>query len=464
MTIPARHLYCGDTGRWLAPPPSSKINRALAVVAGIVLLGSASVTRAEVPKKPVIEGPITGPGEMHPGMRFGPDGTNPDDFGYLAEEYFASGTAGPANTPYKVRVLVRRPAVRTVAMNRAKQANVVVYEPTHRGGNALIFQFARYGILQHGYIGMTVSARAINLVNPTTPTAGLKQFNPDRYGSLQVTDDQTNDILAQIAWMTKNRDRHSPLRGTVGKISMIMGGTSDSSGATRNYMANGHPTFRRPGGGPIIDGFFVSATLGTSPVEMTDVPTIQMPTQSELNSSNAWRRPDSDTPANRFRIYEVAGMSHNDSRDQPASVFPGCAEPLSRFPYGAMTFVGLNWVVKWAVFGTTPPHAHPVEVDAGPPRQLVLDNLGNVKGGVRTPHLDVPVYRYVIPNTGPGLCSQTGRQEKLSAQVLRSLYPTKWHYQAKFLLSLTALTVKGFWPKEYAKRYAIEDMLEFSYQ
>jgi hypothetical protein len=433
------------------------------IVAGLALLGIASAARAEVPKMPTIEGPITGPGEMHPGMRFGPEGTNPDDFGYVAEEYFASGTAGPSNAPYKVRVLVRRPKFRTRHMNLAKQVNVVIYEPTHRGGNALIFQFARYGLLQHGYIGVTVSARAINLVSPTSPTAGLKQFNPDRYGSLQVTDDQTNDILAQIAWMIKHRARHSPLRKSIGKVVMIMGGTSDSSNATRNYMANGHPTYRRPDGGPIIDGFFVSATLGSSPVEITDVPTIQLPTQFELNSGNAWRRPDSDTPGNRFRIFEIAGMSHNDSRDQPASVFPGCGEPLSRFPYGAMTFMGLNWVIKWVAYGIKPPHANPTEVDPGPPRALVFDQFGNVKGGVRTPHLDVPVYHYVLPNVGPGLCSQTARQEKLPEQVLRTLYPTKWHYRAKFLSDLTKLTLKGFWPKEYTKLYAIKDMLEFSY-
>jgi hypothetical protein len=157
-------------------------------------------------------------------------------------------------------------------------------------------------------------------------------------------------------------------------------------------------------------------------------------------------------------------MSHNDSRDQPASVFPGCGEPLSRFPYGAMTFMGLNWVIKWSVHRITPPHGNPIEVDAGPPRQLVFDSIGNVKGGIRTPHLDVPVYHYELPNTGPGLCSQTGRQEKLSAQDLHTLYPTKGHYRAKFLLKLAKLTQQGFWPKEYTKLYAIKDMFEFSYE
>ena len=68
--------------------------------------------------------------------------------------------------------------------------------------------------------------------------------------------------------------------------------------------------FRTPSKDPIVDGFFVSSTLGGAPVEQTDVPTIQMPTQFEVNGTVAYRRPDSDTPSNRFRIYEVAGMSH----------------------------------------------------------------------------------------------------------------------------------------------------------
>jgi len=449
-----RLCSCSARGR---ASPSVKHSVIAAFAAGLAMLASASLAHAVVPNTPTLEGPITGPGPMHPGFREGPAGTNPSDFGYVSEEYFASGTAGPSNAPYKVRVVVFRPRL------SKRFEGTVVYEPTHRGGNALIFQFARYGILQRGYAGVTVSARAINLVNPTTPAAGLKTFNPERYGSLQVTDDQSNDILAQVAWLIKSRHPSSPFRAAFRVKGLVMGGTSDSSGATRSYMANAHNTaFRTPSGGPIVDGFFVSATLGTAPVEITDVPTIQMPTQFELASSNAWRRPDSDTTSNRFRIFEVAGMSHNDSRDQPADiVFPGCGEPLSRFPYGAMTFMGLQWVIDWSLKGRTPPHATPMEVLAGPPRQLVFDQVGNVKGGVRTPHLDVPLYRYITPNVGPGLCSQTGRQERLSDAVLKQLYRNQGIYTAKFLLSLLKLERAGFWPKEYTIRYGIADLKDY---
>ena len=291
----------------------------------------------------------------------------------------------------------------------------------------------------------------------------LHEFNIDRYGSLKVASDQTNEVLAQVAWLLKSNHPDSPLGAAYPVKGIIMGGTSDSSGATRSYMGAAHNTaFRTPSGGPIVDGYFVSATLGSAPVELTDVPTIQMPTQFELASTNAYRRPDSDTPENRFRIFEVGGMSHNDARDQPATVFPGCGEPLSRFPYGAMTFMGLQWVVDWAVNGRTPPHADYIEVNAGPPRSLALDAFGNVKGGVRTPHIDVPMYRYVTPNVGPGLCSQSGRQEIFSDEVLNDLYKNSGQYVSQFTTRLNELERAGFWPSEYSNLYARDDIKDFT--
>ena len=122
---------------------------------------------------------------------------------------------------------------------------------------------------------------------------------------------------------------------------VVLGGTSDSSGATRTYMTTGnmldHRTLRMPDGGPIFEGFFVSSILGNGQIPpLADAPIIQMPTQSELHSTNGFRRPDSDAPDNRFRNYEMSGMSHNDARENPA--FTDCTHPeLSHYPFGAMT-------------------------------------------------------------------------------------------------------------------------------
>jgi hypothetical protein len=54
----------------------------------------AGGANAVVPAIPSVEGPITGPGEMHPGIRPEPEGTNLQDFGYVteyADEYPRAG-------------------------------------------------------------------------------------------------------------------------------------------------------------------------------------------------------------------------------------------------------------------------------------------------------------------------------------------------------------------------------------
>ena len=143
-----------------------KISRALALCSAALLVALSLPASSEVvPDIPTVEGPITGPGPMHPGIRPGPDGTNLEDFDYLIEEYFVSGTA--AGAAYKTRIVIRKPK------NPAGFSGLVVGEPTHRGGNALICQFARFGIGKRGHACMTVAARPIYLSNPATPGAGL---------------------------------------------------------------------------------------------------------------------------------------------------------------------------------------------------------------------------------------------------------------------------------------------------
>jgi hypothetical protein len=417
-----------------------------------------------VPDLPTAEGPITGPGEMHPGIRPGPDGTNLEDFGYTAEEYFVSGTA--AGVAYKTRILIRKPPL-------DKFSGVLVAEPTHRGGNGLICQFARYGIAQRGHACVQIAARFINLSNPATAGAGLKEFNLDRYGSLTLLNNssgtlQANTIIAQVGRLLKSNLSGGPM-GAYNVRTMVIGGTSDSSGATRNYMnttAANHTNQRMPDGTAIYDGYFVSSILGGAAVAtLADVPVIAMPTQFELHSTNSFRRADSDDPANRYRGYEMSGMSHNDARENPA--FPDCVHPaLSRYPYGAMTFMGLQHMIDWAVSGTIPPKApSPMEVDndLSDGTRVALDANGNAKGGVRTTYLDLPVYTYTIPNAGPGLCNQTGYETRLSDEVLRSLYGPfgQSTYLQQVESHLQELMAAGWFPAEYADRYVRKDAKDF---
>ena len=420
---------------------------------GLLVAACASAAFAVVPEIPTVEGPITGPGPMHPGIRPGPEGTNVEDFDYIVEEYFVSGMA--AGAPYKTRILLRKPK------HANKFSGVVVGEPTHRGGNALICQFARFGIAARGHACATVAARPINLENAATPGAGLKEFNPERYASLQVASNQANEIIAQVGRLLRANLPGGPMDDHAVRT-LILSGTSDSSGATRTYMSSvtmlDHADLRMPDGGAIHQGFFLTSTLGGAPVALVDVPTMQMPSQSEVHGTNAYRQPDSDVPGSELRIYEVSGMSHNDARENPA--FAGCTNPLSHFPHGALTFMGLQHLIDWAERGTPPPRSDYMEVDNdfSDGTRVALDEHGNARGGVRSTYLDVPIFRFTIPNSGPGLCSQTGWITPLSAQTLESLYGNYGQYVSKVEHRLRELIEQGWFPKEYASDYVRRDL------
>lgn len=434
----------------------SKRPMRLLFLATILTLASGLVdtARAVVPELPTVEGPITGPGPMHPWIRNGPEGTNLEDFGYIVEEYFVSGMAAGAS--YKVRVLVRKPA------NPDKFSGMVVGEPTHRGGNMLICQYARFGIGHRGHACMAVGARPINHVNPTTPGAGLHQFNFERYGSLHVAGTQQNEILAQVGRLVKSNLGGGPMGDGYPVRTMILGGTSDSSGAARNYMSSGsmldHADLRMPDAGPIYDAFFLTSTLGGTPVALVDVPTIQMPSQSEVHSRDDYRQPDGDQPGAQLRIYEPAAMTHNDARENPA--FSGCTNPLSHYPHGALTFMGLQHVLDWATHGTLPPRAEYIEVDndTSDGTRVALDEFGNARGGVRSTYVDVPAFTFTVPNSGPGLCSQTGYITPLPDETLNALYGDYGGYVSRVRHRLKELIDEGWFPKEYAQDYVQRDL------
>ena len=243
---------------------------------------------------------------------------------------------------------------------------------------------------------------------------------------------------------------------------VILSGTSDSSGAARTYMSSGsmldHAELRMPDGGPIYQGYLLTSTLGGAPVALVDVPTIQMPSQSEVHGTNAYRQPDGDAPGSQLRIYEVSGMSHNDARENPA--FEGCTHPLSHFPHGALTFMGLQHVLDWVERGRIPPRAAYMEVDndTSDGTRVALDEFGNAKGGVRSTYLDVPAFTFTIPNSGPGLCSQTGWITPFSAERMKQLYRNHGGYVSRIQHRLKELIDEGWFPREYADEYVRADI------
>ena len=399
---------------------------------------------AATPPGPTISAAITGPGLMYPNPPISvvPTAAKVEDFPYVTEEYFVSGMTKDA--PYTTRIIVRRPK------DPSTFSGVVVSEALHAGGRSLVFEWSRVSILtrRHMFVEIVHSPANITL---------LKTFNAERYASLNIAMGQTNEVIAQTGMLIKSGT--GPFADyRVQKITLM--GTSASSGTVRNYLAE-HPNLRMANGGPIFDGFLLTSTNGNTPLPIVDVPMIQMPTQTEVVTWAAkgieYRRPDSDEPGNRFRLYEVAGMPHNNSRDSPAFQNDPCTLPVTDFPAGAFTALALNYLVDWISKGKTPPHAPPIAVDQNTENDgsaLALDDYGNAKGGIRNVWVDVPTATNGVFGKGKTdaqdrLCQLAGTKVPLPEATLKKLYPNKAEYTKKVERRLDELVAQGWFLSEY---------------
>jgi len=422
-----------------------RLHVALLLVAFAAATVSAGAAAAATVPTPTISAPITGPGMMYPNPAISivPGATTVESFPYITEEYFVSGTINDA--PYTTRIIVRRPK------DPASFSGVVVAEALHAGGRSLIFEWSRVSILTRHHLFVEIVHSAPNLTL-------LKNFNAERYSSLAIAQGQTNGVLAQVGALIKSHT--GPFAPYKVQYSTLMG-TSASSATVRTYLGE-HANLRLSNGGPIFDGFLLTSTLGNTPLPIVDVPMVQMPTQTEVATwaemGNGYRRPDSDEPGNRFRLYEVAGMPHNNSRDNPGFANDPCTLPVTDFPAGAFTAIGLNHLIDWITKGKTPPHAPPIAVDRDTTNDgslLALDEYGNAKGGVRNVWVDVPIATYGVLGKGKTtaqdrLCQLGGTEVPLADAVLKKLYPSKADYARRVEQRMKQLIAEGWFLNEYA--------------
>ena len=191
-------------------------------LAVVLLLAVAHVAAAAVPPVPAVSAVVGGPGAMYPNppINVVSGATRVEDFPYVTEEFFVSGTAQGA--PYTTRLIVRRPS------DPATFSGVVVAEALHAGGRSLVFEWSRVSILarRHMFVEIVHSPANIGL---------LKTFNADRYAALGITMGQTNEIIAQVGLLMKSGT--GPFAAyRVQRITLM--GTSASSGTVRNYLAD----------------------------------------------------------------------------------------------------------------------------------------------------------------------------------------------------------------------------------
>lgn len=386
-------------------------------------------------------------------LRDVPLGVDLSRWDYVEEEYLVSSVASTyvpsdsepvvtSDQKYTTRLLVRRPRKESQFSGR------LFFEGLHPNGDTgLTWESIHPWLLRSGHAWAGVS-----IFGP--PIEMMKAFAPDRYRDVSVGSDGLRwDILSQAAALL--RSRTGPLSGVTRTFAS---GWSYTGSLWRTYVGEGFHERRGPDEPPLFDGYVFGISSGAvlhglqrlhpdAPVRglgdprrivsSHDVPIVELLSESEGESNETARREDSDQLGDRYRLYEVAGAAHiNPCAANPQTrtstaqlVSRGLRVPITRlqqtpncFPMGKIACAVFHHLEAWASSGIAPPRAARFSYGellpddpyrGGQGRALARDVHGNALGGVRSPHVDVPVATYFPHSTvvteGPGLPHPEGR-------------------------------------------------------
>jgi hypothetical protein len=400
--------------------------------------------------------------------------------GYVEEEFFVSGTGNvydwqadgsiavrSAGLPYTTRILVRRPS------NRDRFSGTVLVDV---GNRALAFDtFGVWGQLQNhllsnGHIWVGVTAFSVNI-------GSMKKLDSARYAPLsfpkpaeqcgpanrpaEFEDGIRWDVISQVAALLKSDSASNPVSGY--RVQHVYA-TMQSGGDLPTYVAAMAHNVQLESRKPVYDAYLIKDSGAPGPlnacaarlaagdprliIRNAGVPVIQILSQNSVVVNT--RRPDSDTPGDQFRRYELPGSSHFDiwqfmyhppikeinamgiqTRDYfavPRECEPRA--PINDFPqpyFFAGAFANLE---EWVRKGVPPPKAGVIESD---------DEFGNPRGGVRSPWVDVPAGTFHPKMTGPGTCADIGYWVPFSWQRLEGIYGSYENYSRKFLAAVDRL-------------------------
>jgi Alpha/beta hydrolase domain len=148
------------------------------------------------------------------------------------------------------------------------------------------------------------------------------------------------------------------------------------------------------------------------------------------------RRPDSDDPADRFRLYEIAGAPH-------VGVDPECPSSSS-FPTDAFLRAAAVRLIRWVEDDVAPPSRPQIELDvAGEVSTPSVDEFGNAIGGLRSPFVDLPLSTYKVHAESGGMFMLTGDEIPLAHDTVVRQYQTLESYLQQFRLALDATIAAG---------------------
>jgi hypothetical protein len=396
------------------------------------------------------------------------------EHGYVEEEWFLRGDAstyGPArgtslsgdgtwstevtgSAAFSTRLLVRRPA------DPARFDGTVVLEWLNvSGGIDLdpVWAQSWAEIVRSGNAWIGVSAQRAGVNGPPL-VPGFSQplalWDPERYDTLDIPhDDLSYGIFTAAARVA--REGALIAHGPVDVV--IASGASQSANRLVTYVNGVQPLVGA------IDAFLVHGRVGTTcpsltagvdspdPVTLrtTDSSAPVVVLESEFDTLRSWqaRQPDSE----RFRLWEVAGSTHQDefvertlnvqfARDL-GQAQPGCDCAVNDMPFHYVEHAALAHLRAWVRHDEPAPELPRISMNAD--GDVDRDHHGNARGGIRLPHVAVPVAQYGPVGT-PTRCALRGFVKPVSIEQLAEAYPSRDNYRERFAAATQDAVESGY--------------------
>jgi hypothetical protein len=413
--------------------------------------------------------------------------------GYVGSEVLLSGSAtayaptgamsrdgrwsvAPATTaPFVTRMVVYRPA------DANKFNGTVMVEWLNVSGGVDAgpdWVLSHNELVREGVAWVGVSAQSVGL-------EATKNADPARYGTLSHPGDSYSyDIFSQAGQAV--RDSATSLLGGRDAAHVIAVGESQSAFRLVTYINAVHPLTHVYDGFLVHSRFATGAALSQAPLAAVAVPNpasirddqkepvLVFQTETDVFSSDLGsRQPDTSS----IRVWEVAGTSHYDQyglgignddigdgqgavkalatmqhpTNQPISGVSAftCALPVNTGPMHWVMDAAMSALIRWVADGTAPATAPRLETTGVAPVRYAKDANGNARGGVRTPHVDVPLAALGgVDNSGTGpigrFCRLFGNTVPLDQRQLTALYKNQADFVTRWNQSVDTAVKAGF--------------------
>jgi hypothetical protein len=499
----------GMKRRWSRPDywlPASRGLVTAAAAGALLLAGAVAGVAAQASNAapgpsaatPTVTGPVTGGQGI---IQLLGTGFPLADVGYTQSEYFLSGTASsyvpaaplasngqwqvkPATTaPYTTRIVVDRPS------NPATFNGTVVVEwlnDTEGFDTAADWIYGHDELVRDGFAWVGVSAQQVGV-------GALEQADPVRYAPLSHPGDSYSyDIFSQAGQAI--RTDSAQILGGLRPCTVLADGESQSAFRLTTYIDAIQPLVHEYNGFLVHSRGASGAPLSQSPqASVTDpatvffrpdagVPILALETETDLFLPLVTSFPgtgpylsaqQADSPG--FRLWEMAGTAHADDYEAnvgagdagtgsadmqalsdllnpPSSIGGGiisCNLPINTGEEHYVVDAAEYALNQWVTTGIPPASAPRLQVNSAG-TGYVLDVNGNVKGGIRTPAVQVPVA--TLSGLGNGgstaqaafICSLFGTTVPFSAAKLGTLYPTHAQFVAQWTAAAAADAAAGF--------------------